>query len=82
MPGDFGFDPLGLGEDADSLRWYVQAELLHARFAMAGVAGILFTDVGTEMIDRLMLIFCSVIRYFISIAVSSSNWIKKHTSLV
>lgn len=46
MAGDFGFDPLGLGEDPESLRWYVQAELVHARFAMAGVAGILFTDVS------------------------------------
>lgn len=44
LAGDFGFDPLGLGEDPKSLRWYVQAELVHARFAMAGVAGILFTD--------------------------------------
>ncbi|KAI4336972.1 hypothetical protein L6164_015437 [Bauhinia variegata] len=44
LAGDFGFDPLGLGEDPESLRWYVQAELVHARFAMIGVAGILFTD--------------------------------------
>lgn len=44
LVGDFGFDPLGLGEDPKSLRWYVQAELVHGRFAMAGVAGILFTD--------------------------------------
>uniref|UniRef100_A0A0F7GYN2 Chlorophyll a-b binding protein, chloroplastic n=1 Tax=Erodium trifolium TaxID=337410 RepID=A0A0F7GYN2_9ROSI len=44
LPGDFGFDPLGLGEDPESLRWYVQAELVHCRFAMAGVAGILVTD--------------------------------------
>ncbi|KAJ4964354.1 hypothetical protein NE237_024293 [Protea cynaroides] len=44
LAGDFGFDPLGLGEDPESLKWYVQAELVHARFAMAGVAGILFTD--------------------------------------
>ncbi|WOH02866.1 hypothetical protein DCAR_0522256 [Daucus carota subsp. sativus] len=44
LPGDYGFDPLGLGEDPESLRWYVQAELVHARFAMAGVAGILLTD--------------------------------------
>ncbi|CAD6249372.1 unnamed protein product [Miscanthus lutarioriparius] len=44
LPGDFGFDPLGLGEDPASLKWYVQAELVHCRFAMAGVAGILFTD--------------------------------------
>ncbi|KNA20832.1 hypothetical protein SOVF_048750 [Spinacia oleracea] len=44
LAGDFGFDPLGLGEDPEGLKWYVQAELVHARFAMAGVAGILFTD--------------------------------------
>ncbi|XP_051139231.1 photosystem I chlorophyll a/b-binding protein 5, chloroplastic isoform X2 [Andrographis paniculata] len=44
LPGDFGFDPLGLGEDPESLKWYVQAELVHSRFAMAGVAGILVTD--------------------------------------
>ncbi|KAF3446662.1 hypothetical protein FNV43_RR11842 [Rhamnella rubrinervis] len=44
LAGDYGFDPLGLGEDPDSLRWYVQAELVHSRFAMLGVAGILLTD--------------------------------------
>ncbi|XP_027356054.1 photosystem I chlorophyll a/b-binding protein 5, chloroplastic [Abrus precatorius] len=44
LAGDFGFDPLGLGEDPESLRWYVQAELVHARFAMLGVLGILVTD--------------------------------------
>ncbi|CAI0558315.1 unnamed protein product [Linum tenue] len=44
LPGDYGFDPLGLGEDPNSLKWYVQAELVHARFSMLGVAGILFTD--------------------------------------
>jgi len=41
MPGDYGFDPLNLGSDPELLPWFVQAELLHARFAMAGVAGIL-----------------------------------------
>lgn len=45
LAGDFGFDPLELGQDPEALRWYVQAELVHARFAMAGVAGILYTDV-------------------------------------
>ncbi|XP_073155538.1 photosystem I chlorophyll a/b-binding protein 5, chloroplastic [Henckelia pumila] len=44
LAGDFGFDPLGLGEDPGNLKWYVQAELVHARFAMAGVSGILVTD--------------------------------------
>ena len=41
MPGDYGFDPLNLGEDKDALAWYQQAEIIHARFAMAAVAGIL-----------------------------------------
>jgi hypothetical protein len=27
-------------------KWHVQAELVHCRFAMAGVAGIGFTDVS------------------------------------
>ncbi|CAL0327072.1 unnamed protein product [Lupinus luteus] len=44
LAGDFGFDPLGLAEDPKSLRWYVQAELVHSRFAMLGVLGILVTD--------------------------------------
>ncbi|XP_022144176.1 photosystem I chlorophyll a/b-binding protein 5, chloroplastic isoform X2 [Momordica charantia] len=44
LAGDFGFDPLGLAEDPESLKWYVQAELLHSRFAMLGISGILLTD--------------------------------------
>ena len=66
LAGDFGFDPLGLGSDPRDLRWYVQAELVHARFAMAGVAGILFTDVCSlpELIsynDRLFFLNISSI---------------------
>lgn len=49
LVGDFGFDPLGLGEDPDSLKWYVQAELVHCRFAMLGVAGVLLTDVCNQI---------------------------------
>lgn len=56
LAGDFGFDPLGLGEDPESLKWYVQAELVHARFAMAGVAGILVTDVSG--FENLQIINC------------------------
>lgn len=50
LPGDYGFDPLGLGSDPETLTYFVQAELVHARFAMLGVAGIaipgLFTKLG------------------------------------
>lgn len=45
LPGDFGFDPLGLGKDPAALRWYQQAELVHARTAMTAVAGILIPGV-------------------------------------
>jgi len=45
LAGDNGFDPLGLAEEPDARRWYVQAELIHSRFAMMGVAGMLATDV-------------------------------------
>lgn len=45
LAGDFGFDPLGLGADDARRAWYVEAELTHGRWAMAGVAGILFTEI-------------------------------------
>lgn len=52
LPGDFGFDPLRLGEDPAKLSWYVQAELVHARFAMLAAAGILgpelFSSIGIQ----------------------------------
>merc|ERR1719408_381264 len=41
LVGDFGFDPLGLGKDPLSLKWYRQAELQHARWAMLATSGIL-----------------------------------------
>lgn len=45
MAGDFGFDPLGLGSDPERLKWYAEAEKMNGRWAMAAVAGILFTEV-------------------------------------
>ena len=42
--GDYGFDPLRLGTDPESLAWFKEAELTNGRWAMAAVAGILFTD--------------------------------------
>merc|ERR1711977_744642 len=41
LPGDFGFDPLSLGKDPQALKWYRQAELQHARWAMLATLGIL-----------------------------------------
>jgi len=48
LAGDYGFDPLRLGEQPEALRWYVQAELIHGRLAMTAVAGILFTAIGAK----------------------------------
>lgn len=39
-----GFDPLRLGTNPETLKWYREAELYNGRWAMAAVAGILFTD--------------------------------------
>ncbi|KAG2439611.1 hypothetical protein HXX76_004963 [Chlamydomonas incerta] len=45
LPGDFGFDPLGLGANAESLKWFKESELVHCRWAMAAVAGILVQEI-------------------------------------
>lgn len=39
--GDFGWDPLGLGANKERLTWFAEAERVHARWAMLGVAGIM-----------------------------------------
>nr|AAB65793.1 photosystem I antenna protein [Oryza sativa Indica Group] len=49
LPGDFGFDPLGLGSDPESLRWNVQADLVHCRWAMLGAAGIFIPEFLTKI---------------------------------
>ncbi|PWA93386.1 chlorophyll A-B binding protein [Artemisia annua] len=48
LAGDNGFDPLGLAEDPESLKWFVQAELQNGRWAMLGVAGMLLPEVLTN----------------------------------
>merc|ERR1711869_59588 len=45
LPGDFGFDPLGLGKEPKTLYWYRQAELQHSRWAMLAVLGILVQSI-------------------------------------
>ncbi|XP_052204703.1 chlorophyll a-b binding protein, chloroplastic [Diospyros lotus] len=49
LPGDFGFDPLGLGSDPETLRWMVQSELVHCRWAMLGAAGIFIPEFLTKI---------------------------------
>ncbi|XP_024013481.1 chlorophyll a-b binding protein 6, chloroplastic isoform X2 [Eutrema salsugineum] len=43
-PGDFGFDPLGLGEVPENLERYKESELIHCRWAMLAVPGILVPE--------------------------------------
>merc|ERR1719235_2438362 len=45
LPGDFGFDPLGLGKDPQAMKWYRQAELQHSRWAMLATTGILVQSI-------------------------------------
>ncbi|XP_024538526.1 chlorophyll a-b binding protein 6, chloroplastic-like [Selaginella moellendorffii] len=43
-PGDFGFDPLGLGEVPDNLERFKESELIHCRWAMLAVPGCLIPE--------------------------------------
>ena len=38
----------GLGSDPETLKYFVQAELVHCRFAMLGAAGIVLTGLATK----------------------------------
>lgn len=44
LAGDNGFDPLGLGVEAERLKWYAEAEKTNGRWAMAAVTGIMVTE--------------------------------------
>eukprot|EP00884_Botryococcus_braunii_P005232 jgi/Botrbrau1/1470/Bobra.178_3s0027.1 len=44
LPGDRGFDPLGLGSDPDRLKWFVEGEKQNSRWAMLAAVGILGQD--------------------------------------
>nr|ABD37881.1 light-harvesting chlorophyll-a/b binding protein Lhca4.1 [Mesostigma viride]DAA05923.1 TPA_inf: chloroplast light-harvesting complex I protein precursor Lhca2 [Mesostigma viride] len=48
MPGDYGYDPLRMGGNPELLKWYQQGEIENGRWAMIGVAGMLFTDALTQ----------------------------------
>ncbi|XP_031106389.1 chlorophyll a-b binding protein 6, chloroplastic [Ipomoea triloba] len=43
-PGDFGFDPLRLGEVPENLERYKESELIHCRWAMLAVPGIIIPE--------------------------------------
>lgn len=66
LPGDFGFDPLGLGSDPDLLKWFAQAELIHGRWAMLAVAGILIPEwlQSLGFIDKFSWYEAGSVKYF------------------
>lgn len=46
LPGDYGFDPLGLAASGEfAMRYYREAELVHGRWAMLGCAGVLAQEI-------------------------------------
>ena len=60
LPGDFGFDPLGLsdpeakpdagaGEGFISPSWLAYAEVYHSRWAMLGAAGCIFPEIFAKL---------------------------------
>ena len=44
LAGDYGYDPLGLGQDTAQVAKYRLNEILHARWAMLAAAGILIPE--------------------------------------
>eukprot|EP00877_Chromochloris_zofingiensis_P004188 jgi/Chrzof1/13770/Cz08g11160.t1_LHCB5[v5.2] len=44
LAGDYGYDPLGLGKDTDTVNKYRANELIHARWAMLAAAGIIIPE--------------------------------------
>ena len=55
LPCDYGFDPLNLGADPENLKWFVQAELMHCRWAMLGLAGMVGPELLTVSYTHLTL---------------------------
>jgi len=46
LPASYGFDPLHLGGNPETLKYYAEGEVTNGRWAMAAVAGILATDLA------------------------------------
>lgn len=52
MAGDRGFDPFNFSNDANSLQWYRDAEVKHARLAMLAAVGWPLAELMNKSIDR------------------------------
>ena len=44
LAGDYGYDPLGLAKDSESLAKYQTNEVLHGRWAMLAAAGAIIPE--------------------------------------
>jgi len=54
LAGDAGFDPLGLADSADSLAWYREAEVKHARLAMLAAAGWPVSELLNKQLSQIL----------------------------
>ncbi|KAL6784696.1 LHCA2 [Auxenochlorella protothecoides x Auxenochlorella symbiontica] len=87
LPGDYGFDPLRLGVKPELLAYYREGELTNGRWAMAAVAGILFTEAvglppwwkaGAEQypIDNKTLILVEIATFAVLEGLRARGWEK------
>merc|ERR1712071_188524 len=55
LPGDRGFDPLNFSKDRESLAWYRNAEIKHARIAMLAAIGWPISELWDEKLAEAKL---------------------------
>lgn len=53
LPGDYGFDILNLAKDEETLLKYREAELIHGRWAMLGLVGVVVPEAIAGGTDKL-----------------------------
>jgi light-harvesting complex II chlorophyll a/b binding protein 5 len=51
LAGDYGYDPLGLGQDTAQVEAYRKAELIHARWAMLATIGVILPEAANSFGD-------------------------------
>merc|ERR1711966_18692 len=51
LAGDYGYDPLGLGKDAEQVETYRKFELIHARWAMVATIGVILPEAANSFGD-------------------------------
>lgn len=52
LAGDYGYDPLGLGKDPETVEKYRAAELIHSRWAMLAILGCLIPEAAASLSEK------------------------------